>query len=1177
MTTLECSFLTISYMNIHGQTKLPLVKQLQIQDFLKYKNIDILHMQEIEIGEETFSECDFISSSFNIISNNCENKYGTATLIRADLDYRNVRCDTSGRAIVFDIGEVSFGNLYGHSGTDGQSRANRENFYAEIVPNLFMNSKQHGCLGGDLNMIIDKQDATTNPESKISSTFKRLARSFNWTDSFRILHPTDQQFSRYYSSTRGEGASRIDRCYHYGSITVTSASYLPIAFSDHHAHVVTVKLPDPFARLICPKSKPSFRIKAEVVLDETFQRCLADAMLCWQEVRSFGLNVLTWWENLVKPGVKKLAQKRGRELKREKHEELNLLRLRQGYLNRKLMVGEMWRLSELKSVNTSIDNWYSIESSKIKFQTKASEYQQEEKVRVYHHELHRKSIKSSSILKLETADGILQGHQACANFLEQTVEDLLLYPADLNLAAQATLLSEIDPVFTTADNEQLLKQPNKKEVLDTLAASNQHAAPGTDGLTSFFYKKCFNIMGDPLTEVVTAVFSGEQPTLSQRTSKMVFGSKPKKANSIKPGDKRRISLLNCDFKIISGLESARFKKTATTTLSPLQFVAGDDRRIHHCINLARDAIQAAGKMTRTGCGIADTDYQAAFDYLVMSWVFLVLKKKGLSQLVVNRLVNLYQDNLSIIVVTNIEGKCVENKRLSLRQGDVPSMFFFAYGIDPLITYLERRLSGILIYSLPMSGPVEMSSRTTTLPPLEERYRVVSYADDLKPAVTTMEEFSLVNDASALFEGASGCRLHRDPASQKCKFLPLGRWRRTLQQEDLPRACQYMILSDHLDMVGVQLRATWTQTRKANCDIIQQRVTSIINSWKSGKFMPLIIRPWSINSYVLSKVWFRCGSVDMRAGDISAINSSLKSWLYADLYEKPAETVMCRPASYGGLGVTSVKSKAQAVLIRTFLETAAIPKFRHSLLHSMMFRFHILEDPTAEDPGYLPYYPAAFFQMIKQVHLHTPLNILTMTTSQWVRLLTEEGITMEIQDGTRRFIPCRSELSSPTTDWSLSWKLGRLNGLGNELASFNFKLLHGLLVTKQRVHHFTPGTAATCTHCDAQVDEDIQHALIHCNYNNGVGQSLLSVAQLHIPDITAASLLRLELTSISEEYELPLATFISAALLAIWDKRYTKSRIILYDIRATLEARCQLLRETRYESKVPIIRDMINTM
>ena len=61
--------------------------------------------------------------------------------------------------------------------------------------------------------------------------------------------------------------------------------------------------------------------------------------------------------------------------------------------------------------------------------------------------------------------------------------------------------------------------------------------------------------------------------------------------------------------------------TATRTLSPYQLVAGDDRRIHHGINLARDAIQATTKQIKTGCGIADTDYQAAFDFLVMSWVF----------------------------------------------------------------------------------------------------------------------------------------------------------------------------------------------------------------------------------------------------------------------------------------------------------------------------------------------------------------------------------------------------------------------------------------------------------------------------------------------------------------------------------------------------------------------------
>ena len=107
-------------------------------------------------------------------------------------------------------------------------------------------------------------------------------------------------------------------------------------------------------------------------------------------------------------------------------------------------------------------------------------------------------IRKSSILKLETASGTLEGHTACAEYLEKTIEDLLLHPAQLNQPAQDILLAEVTPVFSEADSRKLLSQPSKQEVLDTLSKANQHAAPGTDGLTSFFYNHCFKIMGDPL-------------------------------------------------------------------------------------------------------------------------------------------------------------------------------------------------------------------------------------------------------------------------------------------------------------------------------------------------------------------------------------------------------------------------------------------------------------------------------------------------------------------------------------------------------------------------------------------------------------------------------------------------------------------------------------------------------
>ena len=87
-----------------------------------------------------------------------------------------------------------------------------------------------------------------------------------------------------------------------------------------------------------------------------------------------------------------------------------------------------------------------------------------------------------------------------------------------------------------------------------------------------------------------------------------------------PRDKRKISLLNADFKVASRLEADLLKETATHTLSHLQLVAGDDRRIHHGINMARNAIHATSKPGHHGCGILDTDLIAAFDFLCLDLV-----------------------------------------------------------------------------------------------------------------------------------------------------------------------------------------------------------------------------------------------------------------------------------------------------------------------------------------------------------------------------------------------------------------------------------------------------------------------------------------------------------------------------------------------------------------------------
>ena len=100
------------------------------------------------------------------------------------------------------------------------------------------------------------------------------------------------------------------------------------------------------------------------------------------------------------------------------------------------------------------------------------------------------------------------------------------------------------------------------------------------------------------------------------------------------------------------------------------------------------------------------------------------------------------------------------------------MRWFGVANDPLLIYLEKRLAGIPICSLPNLGPCLVKG--TKPEPVSERYIVQGYADDVKPSVAGMSEFALVDKDANLFERSSSCVLHRDPALGKCKVLPLGR-------------------------------------------------------------------------------------------------------------------------------------------------------------------------------------------------------------------------------------------------------------------------------------------------------------------------------------------------------------------------------------------------------------------
>ena len=94
--------------------------------------------------------------------------------------------------------------------------------------------------------------------------------------------------------------------------------------------------------------------------------------------------------------------------------------------------------------------------------------------------------------------------------------------------------------------------------------------------------------------------------------------------------------------------------------------------------------------------------------------------KGLHKKVINLILNLYSNNLTIVVVNGVHGRCLANMRWSIRQGDRLSSNLFNYGLDPHLDWLEHRLRGIPIYQSSIFSPFTS---------METYYKSIDYVDE----------------------------------------------------------------------------------------------------------------------------------------------------------------------------------------------------------------------------------------------------------------------------------------------------------------------------------------------------------------------------------------------------------------------------------------------------------------
>ena len=112
-------------------------------------------------------------------------------------------------------------------------------------------------------------------------------------------------------------------------------------------------------------------------------------------------------------------------------------------------------------------------------------------------------------------------------------------------------------------------------------------------------------------------------------------------------------------------------------------------------------------------------------------------------------------------------------------------------------------------------------------------------------------------------------------------------------------------------------------------------------------------------------------------------------------------------------------------------------------------------------------------------------------------------------------------------------------------------------------------------CTSDAIEDLEHALVTCSGNQGLGIAALGSLPLQ-PRVQGHHALKLQF-DLQDHLELPVVMFLSVAWLSIWESRAHGKKPEPYKVRADLEAKVSLLRETRFAEIADIITSMITKL
>ena len=944
-----------------------------------------------------------------------------------------------GRLLFVKINDWAFINIYAQSGNNNK-QARHVLFNETIVRNLQLRTLIP-VLIGDFNCCISEKDVESNYNNKKCESLARLINIFGYRDAYRCLYPDTVMFS-YYKA--GQSASRLDRAYlpERAVNILHSVEYLT-TLSDHKAMTVT------FNGQIAPapeRPQTYWKLNSNILKHPDFMVNFND---CWSHCllsEDSYASVDLWWEDFAKPTIRKFLI-RFAKMRAESNKGTKLLLfsaldkyIREGLYDKASDVRE-----RLQSLITQESFGYTIQS--VNKQTA-----EEERVSLYHvnnvFKNCQSSLKALKIGGVETTDPaiieqevhgffgpLFNGqHRSCPNGGPPVDTGQPFQPDFSQLDEFTADIGQLDP----AQAASLEGDITLDEYLAALDSCSQNKSPGLDGICYEFYSATKDIIGQQVVNIYNSQLHSGQFIKSFRQGVIKLVSKVKNVPTV--SELRPLTLLNCDYKILSKILTTRINSILDTVLLSRQLCMKESENILFGVTDLISSISYSN-LNNINSFLVSYDIFKAFDKTNVPFVLKVMEKMKFGPNFLFWIKSLYSNISTSFILPNSISEFIDIL-FSVRQGEGLAMPIFLINIEPLLLKLHSVLKGLKI------GVVDQKEE--------------GYVDDVSALSTDPNDLILIDNIFTKFEALSGTVLNR---SNKCKIMGLGGWK---GKTDWPLA--WIQTVDSMKIYGIHFCPTIPATIKLSWQKCLDGFNSCLMSWKGRALPYLSQKAMILKTYATSKLWYLAQVLPIPKAVVAEIEKKLGSFLWWGRLERLELSELTNPVQEGGLGLPNIQARCDALFIKHLLRILSIDcHSRNHLLYWVGLRLRNMF-PALVPPLRSEQIPPYFLHC---VHLLED-KALDLDAAEISRVTTKEIYGLFNQTP-----PPPKIMGKRSLDWGRVWT--RLNDpiICRESLDICFTLIHDIYPTKERLMRCNQHPDGRCPSCLPRTRDTAVHFFAEC--------------------------------------------------------------------------------------------------